>query len=51
MIALFLRYPEVLPLVVNLAMLVVAICQREPGKSCYWLGASVLTVGLMVMKG
>jgi drug/metabolite transporter (DMT)-like permease len=43
--------PEALPLVVNVVMLGVYILRREPGKIMYWIGACLLTVGLMIMKG
>lgn len=43
--------PEAVPLVVNVAMLVVYTLRREPGKILYWIGACLLTVGLMIMKG
>jgi hypothetical protein len=32
-------------------MFVIAAESREPGKSLYWLGASILTVGILLMKG
>lgn len=43
--------PEVIPLVVNLAMLAAYIHRREPGKIFYWLGATLLTIGLLKMRG
>lgn len=43
--------PEIVPLFVNIAMLVAYIYRREPGKILYWIGACLLTVGLMNMKG
>jgi hypothetical protein len=43
--------PEIVPLVVNVAMLAAYISRREPGKILYWIGACLLTVGLMKMKG
>lgn len=52
MIAWLLRLPpEALPLVVNIGMLAAYIYRREPGKILYWIGACLLTVGLMKMKG
>lgn len=45
---------EWLPLVVNcLLALRYCVLQRplEPGKICYWIGATLLTVGLLLMKG
>jgi hypothetical protein len=50
-IAFIKQYPEVLPLALNLVMFTVAAASREPGKSLYWLGASILTVGILMMKG
>lgn len=43
--------PEIIPLVVNLAMLAAYIYRREPGKTLYWAGACLLTVGLLKMHG
>lgn len=44
--------PEWLPLVVNCAMLAFYVVKRsEPGKILYWLGACLLTVGLLKMRG
>ncbi len=51
LITICIRYPELLPLTVNLVMIGIALAQREFGKATYWLGAAVLTVGLMKMKG
>jgi LysM repeat protein len=45
------RYPEVLPLAVNLAMTASGIYTRQAGKTLYWLGASILTVGILKMRG
>ena len=44
--------PEVLALAVNGLTLAYYVYQRaEPGKLLYWLGAVILTIGLMKMKG
>lgn len=43
--------PETIPLLVNIGMLVIYVGRREPGKVLYWIGACLLTVGLMIMKG
>lgn len=43
--------PEVLPLVVNMAMLAAYAYRREPGKTLYWAGAVLLTLGLLKMRG
>jgi len=43
--------PEIVPLVVNMAMLAAYLYRREPGKVMYWAGACLLTLGLMRMKG
>ena len=51
LIALFQRFPELLPLAVNTFMFGVAAWGGELGKSLYWLGAAVLTVGVLIMKG
>jgi hypothetical protein len=45
------KYPEVRPLTVNLIMLAVAGAKGEWGKATYWLGACILTVGILMMKG
>lgn len=43
---------EVLPLIVNLCCLAYFIYKwQEPGKIIYWLGATLLTIGLLRMKG
>lgn len=44
--------PEYIPLVVNTVLLAwYAYHRAEPGKILYWLGATILTVGLLKMKG
>lgn len=44
--------PELLPLLVNLSMLAFYLTQRsELGKILYWLGATILTAGLLKMRG
>lgn len=44
--------PEWLPLIVNLVMLAIYIVKRsEQGKILYWLGACLLTVGILKMRG
>ena len=45
------KYPELLPLAVNLVMCGIAGCKGEWGKATYWLGAAILTVGILLMKG
>lgn len=43
---------EIVPLVVNVSgFLYYLIRFTEPGKILYWLGASILTGGLLLMKG
>jgi hypothetical protein len=44
--------PEYLPLTVNCLMLArYAYLRAEPGKILYWLGARLVTVGLIKMRG
>lgn len=44
--------PEWIPLGVNIGMLARYAWQRqEPGKILYWLGACLLTLGLLKMRG
>lgn len=44
--------PEFLPLTVNLISFGYYLFHGgEPGKSVYWLGATILTIGLLLMKG
>lgn len=44
--------PELLPLAVNLAVLGYHVVKWvEPGKILYWLGATILTAGLLKMQG
>lgn len=43
---------EILPLVVNICCTGYYLYQwDEPGKIIYWLGACLLTVGLLLMRG
>lgn len=49
--AIFATYPELLPLTVNVIMAGVAASKGEFGKMTYWIGASILTVGIMLMRG
>ena len=43
---------EVIPLMMNVGICVYYLWQwQEPGKAIYWGGASVLTLGLLFMKG
>jgi hypothetical protein len=43
---------ELLPLAVNVLCFTYYLWQRaEPGKILYWLGAILLTLGLLKMKG
>lgn len=44
--------PEILALVVNLATLVMILVERpfNSGRALYWLGATVLTIGLIRMR-
>lgn len=45
--------PEYVTLVMNCLVLLRYVVTRpiEPGKLLYWLGATILTVGLLFMKG
>lgn len=44
--------PEWIALVVNLSILSRYAYERaEPGKILYWIGATLLTIGLLKMKG
>jgi hypothetical protein len=44
--------PEWIALAVNLCSLVYFVVKRaEPGKMLYWLGATILTAGLIKMRG
>ncbi len=49
--AVFQRTPEVLPLTIYVIMAVVAGFQMQPGKALYWIGAFILTIGILMMKG
>lgn len=51
LLAFFHAYPESLPLTVNLLMLMNAAYVHEWGKATYWLGATILTLGILLMKG
>lgn len=44
---------EVLALILNAAILLSFVFKRpfEPGKFLYWLGATILTIGLLKMRG
>lgn len=43
---------EWLPLLVNITGFTYYLCKwAEPGKILYWLGATLLTAGLLKMKG
>lgn len=43
---------ELVPLVVNVAAAMwYVIFYEGPGKILYWLGAAILTVGIMMMRG
>ena len=43
---------EVLPLVINIGITIAYVVKAdEPGKIMYWFGATILTVGLLWMKG
>lgn len=48
-----LKHVEFLALGLNSAILLVMLFQRpwQPGKILYWLGASILTIGLIKMRG
>lgn len=49
---LFSLRPEWLALVLNIGILSRYIwLWNEPGKICYWTGACLITVGLLLMKG
>lgn len=44
--------PEYLALAVNLSSTIYyAWTRQEPGKIIYWIGATLITVGLIKMKG
>jgi hypothetical protein len=44
--------PEWIALAVNTAATLYYIVHRaEPGKILYWIGATVITIGLLKMKG
>ena len=46
------KHIEVVPLALNIIILGLYIYRwDEPGKMLYWLGASILTSGLLLMKG
>lgn len=45
------QYPELLPLGVNLILFGIALTKGEVGKATYWLGASILTIGILLMRG
>lgn len=49
--SIFATYPELLPLAVNLSMTVAAAAKGEWGKTVYWVGASILTLGILMMRG
>ena len=40
-----------LPLSYHAILIVVAILENRPGKMVYWLGASILTLGLFFQRG
>lgn len=40
-----------LPLMYHVILIAVAILENRPGKAMYWLGASILTVGLFFQRG
>lgn len=44
---------DYIPVIVNFSMTAAYLFQRpfQPGKFVYWVGASVLTVGLALMRG
>jgi hypothetical protein len=43
---------EIIPLVVNVLTTAFYVFKAdEPGKLLYWLGASIVTVGLYLMRG
>jgi hypothetical protein len=43
---------ELLPLVMNIGIASFYVYQwKEPGKCLYWIGAVLLTLGLLRMKG
>ena len=47
----FARYPELVPLIVNLFMVGAAAAKGEWAKMVYWMGTVILTLGLLFMKG
>ena len=46
-----LAHVEYIPLVVNSLMTVAFVQRREWGKALYWSGATILTIGLIKMRG
>jgi hypothetical protein len=44
------KYPEILPLVLNLTTFTIYVAKENFNKATYWLGASILTLGLLRMK-
>jgi hypothetical protein len=42
---------EIIPLAVNVIMALIAGYQGEWGKTTYWSGAAILTVGILMMRG
>lgn len=51
MIKFLVAYPETLPLAMNVTMTTVFSFKGEWAKALYWLGAAILTVSLLMMKG
>jgi hypothetical protein len=51
LVSAFQRWPELLPLTIYVVMAVVAGFQMQPGKVLYWVGAFILTIGILLMKG
>ena len=48
-----LKHVEFVALAINGSILVAMLLRKplEPGKILYWLGASILTIGLIKMRG
>ncbi len=43
---------EVVPIAMNLCIIAIYVYRwDEPGKIVYWLGATILLVGILMMKG
>jgi hypothetical protein len=45
------RNLQFIPLGINLALTVSYLWNYQPGKFLYWLGATLLTIGIIKMEG